>query len=80
VTKIDADGERGALRFVVLGDHQRQLERIRAGLGDRHAHDAARVPQHERQRLRADLLGGDDEVSLIFSRGVVGHDHEPSGA
>src|SRR5262249_42345385 len=49
---------------------------VEAGPLERHAHDAARVPNHERHRLGRHLLCCDDEVTFVLPVGVVDDDHQ----
>ena len=54
---VDRDGEGGAERIDVVGDHRLEVERAGAGLGHRHADDAAGVADHEGELLRRRLAG-----------------------
>src|SRR5207249_7875399 len=47
---------------------------------ERQADQPARVCRHEIDHRGGDLLGGADQVSLIFTVLVVGHDHQLAGA
>jgi hypothetical protein len=62
------------VRLLAKRDHQRKPERIAAGAGKRHAHDAARVTQEKRNRLGGRALGGEDQIAFVFALGVVNDD------
>ncbi len=77
---LDADGEVGVeLRGVVL-DHRRQPELRAALAGQRQAHQAACMGDHEIDVRGLDQLGGHDQVALVLAVLVVDDDHHAPGA
>ena len=75
MAEIDRDGEGGAVRRVVVGDHRHEVEPPRRIAGERSANDAAGVADQEGELLGSGMDGGEDEVSLVFAVVVVG-DHD----
>ena len=72
-------GERGPLLLgVAVADHQRQVQRVAALAGQRHAHDARGVAHHEGDVGRRDVLGGHHEVALVLAVLVVDDDDHPA--
>src|SRR5262249_18729263 len=59
--------------------HGGQLEAVGLRLGDRHAHVARRVADHEREQFRRRELGREDQVALVFAVLVVDDDDCPAG-
>ncbi|MCW0417050.1 hypothetical protein NB689_002804 [Xanthomonas sacchari] len=77
---LDADGEVGMeLRGIAL-DHRRQAQLRAALAGQRQAHQAARVGDHEIDVRGLDQFGGHDQVALVFAVLVVDDDHHAAGA
>mmetsp|Transcript_2302 Transcript_2302/g.9026 ORF Transcript_2302/g.9026 Transcript_2302/m.9026 type:complete len:241 (+) Transcript_2302:2512-3234(+) len=56
--------------------HQRQIQRVRPRILKTHAHQPARVSNHERQRLRRHLIRRPNQVPLVLPVLVVQHDDE----
>jgi hypothetical protein len=79
-SRLDGDRERRAEVGRVLLDHRRQFEGVAALLGQREADETAALARHEVDRLRGDLLRGQDEVALVLAVLVVDDDDEPAGA
>src|SRR5256886_12276154 len=73
---VDADGEGGLVRLVVVLGHLRQTQRLAALRGQAHADQPASVRRHEVDHVRRDLFGRTDEISLVFAPLVVRHDDE----
>src|SRR3546814_4871205 len=75
---LDADGEGGVVRRVVVAHHRRQPELGAALAGERQAHQPTRMGDHEVDVGRLDQLGGHDQVALVLAVLVVDdHDHAP---
>ena len=73
---VDGDGEGGAHRVEIVGDHRRQVQPVGAVGGHRHADDAAGVADHEGHLFRRRLRRGHDQVALVLAVGVVDDDDE----
>ena len=73
---VDRDGEGGAQRRVVRGDHR--IEAQAAGFRDseRRADDAAGVADDEGHLFRRAERGGDDQVALVLAVVVVRDDDD----
>src|SRR5579875_2226864 len=80
VPRADRHGERGPLVRRVVGHHLRQIQRLQPLRGERDGDEAARVPEHEVDRLGRDTLRRDAQVSLVFPILVVHDDDEPAVA
>ena len=78
--RIDGDGEGGAHRRGVLGDHHAQLELVEPLAGHRHADQAAAVGRHEVDGLRRGLVGRHHEVALVLAVFVVDDQQDPAQA
>ena len=76
VAEIDRDGEGGAERGVVVGDHRLQLQAARRLARHRRADDAGGVADDEADLLRRGMDGGDDQVALVLAVVVVGDDDD----
>lgn len=76
--RIHRDGEGGGHVFPVDGGHERELEGVRPFRGKRGADEAPGVGDHEVDGFRRSEFGGNDEVSLVFTTGVVRNDDHPS--
>jgi hypothetical protein len=80
VLVIDGDGEGRAVRFGVVGHHQRKAQRLQPLGGDGGADHAARVSDQEGERGGRRLLGGHHQIALVLATGVVDdHHHLPGG-
>ena len=73
---IDRDGEGGAERRVVVGDHRLQLEAAGLGARQRGADDAGGVADDEGELLGRGMGGGEDQVALVLAVVVVGDDDD----
>jgi hypothetical protein len=77
--RINGHGERRSHLRRVQVRLRVQRELVAAFGGQRQAHDAARVRDHEVDGRGGDLLGRDDEVALVFAVFVIDqHDHLPA--
>src|SRR5438552_1970273 len=74
--RVHADREGGAHRRGVLGHHHAELELVQPLAQHRHAHEPARVRDHEVDGLGGDLVGGHDEVALVLPVLVVDDDQD----
>ena len=75
---LDRHRKRGPVRARVVVRHLRQTQLVRPRLGDRQANQAARVRDHEVDRFRRHVVGGEDDVALVFAVFVIDqHDHAP---
>ena len=73
--RVDGDRVGGAVEILVVGHHRRQLERGGALVRHGHADVAGRVAHREGHELRCCVLGGEDEVALVFPVLAVHHDN-----
>jgi len=64
--RLDRDGEIGAERRTVGGDHEREIELAAALLGQRQADQPAPVLGHEVDRVGRDELRCHDQIALVF--------------
>ena len=76
LARLDRDGEGGPERRLVLVGHLAQAELVAALLGQAEADEAARVRDHEVDRLGRGELGRDREVALVLAVLVVDDDDE----
>ena len=80
VLVVDRDGEGGAVRRVVLGDHRGKAQPMRGRGRKRRAHDAAGVADDEGHLLRRGVHRGHHEVAFVLAVVVVGDDHDLAAA
>ena len=76
VLDVDGDGEGGAERGVVGGDHRIEPQAARLARRQRRADDAAGVADDEGHFLRRAERGGDDEIALVLAVVVIGDDDD----
>ena len=78
--RLDADGKVG-VELGGVGLHHRRQAQLRAALaGQRQAHQATGVGDHEVDVGRAHQFGGHDQVAFVLAVLVVDHHHHPPGA
>ncbi len=77
---LDGNGEIGAVRRAVAGDHQRQVELAAALGGQRQADQATAEPGHEVDGLGRDEIGCQDQVTFVFAVFLIDQDDHPAGA
>ena len=73
---VDRDGEGGAERRVVVGDHRREMQPARVFQRQRRADDAAAMADDEGHLLGRAERRGDDEVAFVLAVVVVGDDDD----
>src|SRR5262245_7738125 len=76
LARLDRHREGGAERRLVVVRHRAQGELVGALLGQRQADQPACVRGHEVDRLGGRELGGNDEVALVLTVGIVDDDDE----
>ncbi|MCY1450942.1 hypothetical protein D9M71_677830 [compost metagenome] len=78
--RLDADGEVG-LELRGIGLHHRRQAQVGGALaGERQAHQAAAVGDHEVDVRRLDQLGGHDQVAFVLAVFVIDDDHHAAQA
>src|SRR5262249_55756241 len=76
--RVHGDSERRAHGRGVLGHHHPELELVQALAGHRHADQAPPVGRHEVHAFRRDLVGGHDQIALVFTILVVDDQQHPA--
>jgi hypothetical protein len=71
---LDADREGCAVGRGVLLHHQREFELVAALTSDRHANQTTAEAGHEIDRIRSHFVGGEDQIALVLTFGVVDDD------
>jgi hypothetical protein len=77
---FDRDREIGAEGGAVAARHHRQRQAVADFFGQRQAHQAARVADHEIDRLGRDEVGRQDQVALVFAVFFVDQNDHAAGA
>ena len=77
---IHGNGKGRLLTFAILKDHALEAQLFRPFVGDRGADEPAPVGDHKIDRRRGYHFRGHQEISLVFTPGVVGDDHHFAGA
>ena len=78
LARLDRDGEGGPERRLVLVGHLAQAELVATLLGQAQTDEAARVRDHEVDRVGGGELRRDREVALVLAVLVVDDDDEPA--
>src|SRR5205823_1774834 len=78
--RVDRHGEGGFVRLGVVLGHLGEAQSLTPLGQEGQADQPARVRRHEIDHLGRDPLGRADQVSLVLSGFVVGHDHQLAGA
>jgi hypothetical protein len=74
--RVDADGECGRQLLGIPLGHLRQAELVAALTGERQTDEAPAVEGHEVDHFRRGKLGGADEIPLVLTILIIGHDDD----